>query len=160
MHFFNSSITSFLGNMKGAHVSSSCLFIILDVMLATAPLLICLHVNGSAASLSAPNLDMHIRPNLPSLLLSASAWYLKQEKAAGRGPRLRGAIIRTALFAIPTMLVVTLSPRITETTHEPCTFPFPLSLCKSLICINTSWTACILILPKSLNTIWLNRLLN
>lgn len=34
MQLFNSSIISFPGNVKGARVSSSCLFIILDVMLA------------------------------------------------------------------------------------------------------------------------------
>ena len=125
MHFFNSSITSFLGNVKGAHISSSCLFIILDVMLATVLLLICLQVNGSAMSLSVPNWDMHMGLNLPSLLFSASACYLKQEKAPKRGPRLRGAIIPTALFAIATMLIVPLSPRITEIPHESHTFFFP-----------------------------------
>lgn len=128
MHFFNSSITSFLGNVKGVHISSSCLFIILDVMLATAPLLICLQVNSSAVSLSVLNLDMHMRPNLPSLLLSASSWYLKQEKAPKRGPRLRGAITHRALFAIPAVVVVPLRPRITEIPHESFTFSPSLSL--------------------------------
>lgn len=38
--------------------------------------------------------------------------------------------------------------------------PHPSSLCKSLISINTSWTAWVLILPQSSNTIQLNRLLD
>lgn len=38
--------------------------------------------------------------------------------------------------------------------------PHPSSLCKSLISRNTSWTAWVLILPQSSNTIWLSRLLN
>lgn len=38
--------------------------------------------------------------------------------------------------------------------------PYPSSLCKALISINTSWTAWVLILPQSSNTIRLSRLLS
>lgn len=114
MQHFNPSIISFPGNAKGAHVSSTCLFII-DVVLATTPLFICWQVNGSAMDLSVPNLDMHIRSSLPSLFLSASAWNLKQKKVLkGEQDCVVLSHLQSVLFAIPAMLIVTPSPKIAE----------------------------------------------
>lgn len=84
-----------------------------------------MQLNGSAMSLSVPNLDMHRRQNLPSPLLCASAWYLKREKAPKRGRRLHGAVRPTALFAVPATFVVPPNPRITEIPRESWTFPPP-----------------------------------
>lgn len=52
------------------------------------------------------------------------------------------------------------SPRITEIPVNPELFYFFPSQCKSLICINTSWTAWVLMQPRGSNTIQLSTLPN